>query len=444
MEPEDIRRNYDLVKQVRSVSWVLNMRPPPSLDGLPATEGLDCLIMVLRRIYSLVLISGDCLADLNRFRKSEADNPILAFSWLTLGEPEGAEACARAVEVKRALIEAIPGSTGSFANLWKSAQMNQTLWQKKLFHLYGSKYVLPSRPTDLVTQTEWDREEIADASIIQLNRTQEPYRTLQQAVDDCFGLGDYRTLYTPYHPRIIRVLYTPGMDHRLPFQALREFFLPRGEVSTVNGRVMYKTVSRVRYALIAVVRMRSSPQEPDSVRTYAICGANIMAECEPSYTPGSWLIEEPCPHNFALFFCLAESEPLIPEYPELGKAATMVDLEMELAIEDDMGRGLERLDLEASTQWAPRLKGPGAEPVPLNPRRLHPPTAEPPSSSSNVQHHSGGEGNSFGRENERQDSPPRARQTRGARDRERRRSRSPWDEIKSPRRRTRSHGYRKE
>ncbi|EEU41339.1 uncharacterized protein NECHADRAFT_83308 [Fusarium vanettenii 77-13-4] len=353
MDTEDIRKHYDLVTQSEKVSWVLETRLPTSLDDV-STEGLDCLIVVLRRIFSAVMISEDCLANLSGFKQSETENPILAFSWLMLGEPEGNEARAQALKAKRALIEAVPDALGSFENLWRSAMMNRTLWQKKLFHLFGPKYHMP--PGEPIKCNEWNRDEIAGASIVQLNRVVDPQRTLQEAIDNCFGFDDENTLFIPYRPRIIRVVYTPGTDERLPFQALREFFLPQGDVKDVDGNLRYVQDSPPeRYALIAVVRMRSESRESDYVRTYAVCGANTAARNEhESYTPGSWLIEEPSSHNFVLFFCLAEDEVLIPEYPELAKAGFMVPSELESLIEEDLARSLQGLDLTAmAAKFAP-------------------------------------------------------------------------------------------
>ncbi|KAJ4186017.1 hypothetical protein NW767_012756 [Fusarium falciforme] len=367
MESEDLRKKHDLVTQARSVTWILNLRLPPVPDGLPPTSGLECLVVVTCRIYSAALIADDCLANLNGFKKSEAQNPILAFSWLMFGEPKGAEACARAVKVKCALLEAIPESKASFEALWTSDMMNQTC------------------RADFVKPIEWTRQEVAEASIIRLDRAANSQLTLQEAVDNCFGIEN-NTLLVPYRPRVIRVYYTPGMRDRLPFQALREFFLPQGSVRTVDGRVRYiQDELPMRYALIAVVRMRSGPHEGDNVRTYRACGANIAAQCEPrSYTPGTWLIKEPSPHNFALFFCLAGNELLISEYPELQKPARMIDPEEELAVEEELACALQRIDLEATTGWAPRFKDPGTEPLPSDPSRSESRAPGHPSSSSSL------------------------------------------------------------
>ncbi|KAJ4163112.1 hypothetical protein NW754_014535 [Fusarium falciforme] len=315
MESEDLRKKHDLVTQA-----------------------------------SAALIADDCLANLNGFKKSEAQNPILAFSWLMFGEPKGAEACARAVKVKCALLEAIPESKASFEALWTSDMMNQTC------------------RADFVKPIEWTRQEAAEASIIRLDRAANSQLTLQEAVDNCFGIEN-NTLLVPYRPR-----------------ALREFFLPQGSVRTVDGRVRYiQDELPMRYALIAVVRMRSGPHEGDNVRTYRACGANIAAQCEPrSYTPGTWLIKEPSPHNFALFFCLAGNELLISEYPELQKPARMIDPEEELAVEEELACALQRIDLEATTGWAPRFKDPGTEPLPSDPSRSESRAPGHPSSSSSL------------------------------------------------------------
>ncbi|KAL2681372.1 hypothetical protein Neosp_008983 [[Neocosmospora] mangrovei] len=381
MGTEDIREHYDLVAQSEKVSWVLETRLPTRLDDV-STEGLDCLIVVLRRIFSAVMISDDCLANLPEFKQSETENPILAFSWLMLGEPEGNEARAQALKAKRALIEAVPDALGSFETLWRSAMMNRTLWQKKPFHLFGPKFHTP--PGEPIKCNEWNRDEIANASIVQLNRVVDPQCTLQEAVDSCFGFDDENTLFIPYRPRIIRVVYTPGTDERLPFQALREFFLPQGDVKDVDGNLRYfQNLPPERYALISVVRMRSEIRESDYVRTYAVCGANTAAGNEnDSYTPGSWLIEEPSSHDFVLFFCLAEDEVLIPEYPELTKAGFMVPSELESLIEEDLARSLQGLDLAAmAAKFAPPECRKTEPPPPCTPR---PASRSPEPSSSTL------------------------------------------------------------
>ncbi|KAJ4307780.1 hypothetical protein N0V84_012502 [Fusarium piperis] len=99
------------------------------------------------------------------------------------------------------------------------------------------------------------------------------------------------------------------------------------------------------------------------------------------YTPGNWLIEEPSSHSFALFFCLAEDELLIPEYPELSKAAARVPLEVKSVIEEDLARSLQGLDLtaEAAKFAPPQCKR--TEPLPSDAPRPQPRPTDPSPSS---------------------------------------------------------------
>ncbi|KAJ3547667.1 hypothetical protein NM208_g1389 [Fusarium decemcellulare] len=176
-----------------------------------------------------------------------------------------------------------------------------------------------------------------DTSTIDLNLQVIPDSTLQQAVDRVAGFRIDNAVYTTSTPHIIRVQYTTGVTC-LDFQALRQFYLFPVEISAGQdgdkGRSLH--TRQVRYALVAVVRLRSHRENQDSVRTYDPCGFGIFPDCEPlEYTPGDWSIET-SGHSFMLFFSRADDEQLDPEWPELSGPPSRLDPGLEQLLEDTL------------------------------------------------------------------------------------------------------------
>ncbi|KAF4975985.1 hypothetical protein FZEAL_7292 [Fusarium zealandicum] len=342
MELQDIRACYDIVDQEAAVHWHLQMRPPPSTSLGPCT-GLGCLTFVLRNIYSHAMLGPQFLAQTAWFKNSESQNPLLAFAWLMFEEPRHGdeEAATRATETRAKLFKTLPMARDTFRDLCTSKLMNDTFWSLEPFRLFQDKVILSDDPGVPAKTVAWDPDEMVERSLIRLNLKEQPQNTLQDAVEGRFGIVDGCVTNFPDLPIIVRVLYEPGTStNRLGFQALREFHLPQGDwLEDEQGFSWAHDTHRFRYALMAVVRMRHAPGEHDTVRIYKAHGQNIAPEIEPeAYTPGSWLLDEPSPHSFMLFYMFADTLVLDRDFPELSPPAVVLDQADAEAVNDTLNQ----------------------------------------------------------------------------------------------------------
>ncbi|KAF4995690.1 hypothetical protein FDECE_12719 [Fusarium decemcellulare] len=280
---DDIRTHYSITEDAAAVSWILAMRPPttPCADICPITTGMDCLLVVIQHIYSLYMTGKDGLAHQDWFKEAESRNPILHFAWRVFGDLGLKDE--EASKDKAQFLDQVSFSKERFLAICSSDLMNTTFWSQTPFRLFQTKLSLSQEPDATPPQ-----EMSPDTSIIHLDLRALPDSTLQQAVDRVAGFRINNAVYTTSTPHIIRVQYTTGVT-RLDFQALRQFYLfqiVRSEGQDGDkGRSLH--TRQVRYALVAVVRLRSRREEEDSVRTYDPCGFGIFPDCEPlAYTPG--------------------------------------------------------------------------------------------------------------------------------------------------------------
>ncbi|KAF4472479.1 hypothetical protein FALBO_604 [Fusarium albosuccineum] len=349
MNTDDIRQHYHLIHDAGTISWILKMRQPPPVS-IENITGLDCLLVVLRRIYCEYMLGSDGIAQKQWFKDAEARNPLLRHAWLMNGEPVSKvqherEAISDALErSKKNLVKELQkfqDPNASFLDMCTGTLMNATLWGYEPFHLLDKRIIMPKDDNDEFNQVDWAIDEVAEWSIIELNLQENPDQTLHGAVEECFGCdNEDGILYVPSQPTIVRVLYTPGAERCLGLHDLRHFTLPQGEYFKVGddqNKYMEDT-HRLEYCLIAVVRLRSSPEENDNVRTYETNGANIAAESEPRLiTPGDWSIGSSA-HTFMLFFSQTDEVP-DEDWPEISGPEQILDFEREQLFEDVLAKG---------------------------------------------------------------------------------------------------------
>ncbi|KAF4462517.1 hypothetical protein FALBO_10660 [Fusarium albosuccineum] len=343
---DDIRTHYSITDDAAAVSWILTMRPPttPCADICPVTTGMDCLLVVLGHIYSLAMTGKDGLAHQDWFKEAESRNAILRFAWRVFGdfglEHEDAS------KDKAKFLDQISFSKDSFLSICSSDFMNTTFWSQTPFLLFQTKFSLSQEPDARPPQ-----EMSPATSIIDLNLRVLPDATLQQAVDRVAGFRIENAVYTTSTPHIIRVQYTPGVT-RLNFQALRQFYLFPVEISAGQGGDKGRSLHtrQVRYALVAVVRLRFHREEEDSVRTYDPCGFGIFPDCEPL--------------DFMLFFSRADDKQLDPEWPELSGPPPRLDPGLEQLLEDTLSdaAGLPRTQIPDKRTMFPVSPAPPAGP----------------------------------------------------------------------------------
>ncbi|KAM0542121.1 hypothetical protein ACHAPJ_012946 [Fusarium lateritium] len=227
--------------------------------------GLECMVVVLRRIFKHILTTPNALSVNNWMNTAEENNPILRHAWHLFGDSKEELTEARALAYA-GLIEAfgdhMEPSEIFFEQLCWSSLMNETFWSQVEFSLFRPPVFLDT--WEMVEQTP---DEATDANMLEFDRSDHPEATLQDFVSSKFGVIN-QILYRPREPIVIRLLYrTSGLGgHR--FDSLRQFFVP-----VIPGEDDRKSQSH--YSVIAVVKMRMTTTSPDSVRTYPVEGSTV-------------------------------------------------------------------------------------------------------------------------------------------------------------------------
>ncbi|KAJ3461203.1 hypothetical protein MRS44_009756 [Fusarium solani] len=326
---DDIRKRFPISSYSdERAAIALETRPPLRLTG-GGNSGLDCLIIVLRRIYSHSMLGPNGLATKEWFSPAESENPILAHAWHMFGK--GKEEKERALEAKVVLIRSLQdmGMIGmeSFCELDRSTLMARTFWGQDEMVLFSPRFDV--RTLELLPCT---KQEKGEKSLVKVYH-QIGVQTLQGRFEELFGdytEGDQCIMSLPARPEIIRVEYRPAEDpnDRPPFHSFRLVDFPAWTFHDTNDDPYFAMAGRVPYTLIAVVRHRDEPTGKDSVRTYSANGANIVPEYEPrEYTPGKWSLEDAEPHTYTLFYGRSHPNMLpLPPLPELDNRVVNFDL----------------------------------------------------------------------------------------------------------------------
>ncbi|KAF4992940.1 hypothetical protein FDECE_13555 [Fusarium decemcellulare] len=345
MESQDIRRHYDITTEMAAPSHILQLRPPPASSPGPTT-GLDCLVVVLRRIYAYLAVGSKGVSHEIWFKEAESDNPILSYAWLMFGNPRDDGARRRIAQAKSALIAALPRASPdapqdvSFQELCTSDLMNKSLWCERLFHMFHPDILIAPTSETLVQQEPCTGHELVVRSMLHLNLQQIPGLTLQALVDMSYGKLPGDVLRAPKRPAIIRILYTPGEHVRLPFNQLWRFVLYQGKFLDVTDQLAYKPhVVKACYTLCAIVRLRRVDSERDIVRTYSSNGAPIVPEYEtPCMGPSDWSVEDSTLHSFMLFYMLNYNEETSLEHSRLDNPEAVFDIYFERSMEESLGQ----------------------------------------------------------------------------------------------------------
>ncbi|KAL2681361.1 hypothetical protein Neosp_008972 [[Neocosmospora] mangrovei] len=334
MDSDDIRKRFPMSDHNDDIAAVILETRPPFCSTRDKHSGLDCLITVLRRIYSDSFLGPNGLAQREWLAEAESENPILTHAWHMFGQ--GEEDVQKATEARSSLLKSLQemDMTGeeSFSDLDRSPLMAKTFWGQSELVLFHPRFDYATG--ELFSYTTQQKGE---QSLVKAQRHVDGL-TVQGLIDETFGVrlnGDTHLVLRPARPEILRVEYHPAQDptDRPPFHSFRLIELPDWTYRQEDGEQFFDTNGRVPYTLIAVVQHRDEPTGSDSVRTYAANGANIVPEYEPnSYTPGNWSIEDSKPHTYTLFYGRSDLTmlPLEP-FPELDRR--VVDLEFWRCVE---------------------------------------------------------------------------------------------------------------
>ncbi|KAM0246506.1 hypothetical protein ACHAP5_004628 [Fusarium lateritium] len=276
--------------------------------------GLDCLIVVLRRIYSHCMLGDESVASPQWMMTAEQSNPILSHAWHKFGQtPEEME---EGFEERKQVFDKLRDQdlhpSSPFENLCHSEMMNCTFWAQDALRLVDHLYEMKTGE-----EAEVQPDEIARMSLLELDHVKYPDMTLEDAVNKAFGVIDLQepVLARPTHPWVIRVHYHSHAEEerRLRLKDLRYLQLPVWEQDMTRPEVCcFEEVGMTTYNLMAIVRLRDTAHPNDFVRTYSSHGFNIIPEYEPSaFMEKGWRLTDPSA-RYMLFYERVDGE-LTPE-----------------------------------------------------------------------------------------------------------------------------------
>ncbi|RYP56172.1 hypothetical protein DL769_009956 [Monosporascus sp. CRB-8-3] len=297
--------------------------------------GIDVLTCVVRHLYrhfpAVATGDRDCTDEEHSqfIADEEARNPLLRLAWSDL---RTTRACVRAqndvrTEIARRFLEVGGIASLSFKDLVESKLMVSTLFARNRSILFEN--VVLSQPID-ADDDNWDAQEtrttperwweLAKASLI----TWSGDGDLGDVVSDRFGAFDAPGVGRRYYwqgnrnAAVIRVLYTAPLEFPKRFADLRSFIMNaktlRFTGSHMNrGEPAPPAEARVRYALIAVVRLRQGARERDLLRRYTDDGRHLVEDQSWRFARDDWRLGEPGRQYYLFYTPADEQSRSLPE-----------------------------------------------------------------------------------------------------------------------------------
>ncbi|KAH7310867.1 hypothetical protein B0I35DRAFT_79459 [Stachybotrys elegans] len=271
-------RDVRTAMQKRAAMIMLRSTLP---QGTPARlvgdnpSGLDCLIILMRRLFAEVITTPDGFAWLTQL----SADPVIAYALTDFTEPQ-AEA-QRSLDKRQALDRIATGY--SFRGLAESAFMRSTIWTQPVFQQPLDNYGL---------LRDWAPGEEAAVGAIAWTAG-----TLQETIDALFGwrvINGRREFWRSSCPIFMRVCYTASKDRPLPLSQVRHFSVP-----------LFRDAAPTQYYhLIAMVKIGDT----DMVRTFHTGGLEMETTSNPSVS-SSWSIHDPIDAQYYLVFVAFHLEP---------------------------------------------------------------------------------------------------------------------------------------
>ncbi|KAI1778706.1 hypothetical protein F4818DRAFT_438856 [Hypoxylon cercidicola] len=169
---------------------------------------------------------------------------------------------------------------GSFFELVEGNKLISHLWSRRDFLLFNPRVI--SRDPDKRLWVEngppKSREEVATHSLVEYDGT----RPIEDDINQLFGSRlsptGHQCLRLPMMPTILRVLYKPAETASVRFDKLQQFYIYALDIEPQDGMIPRYALGGTghAYVLIATVRLRAKPDEPDFVRTYDQFGRYLV------------------------------------------------------------------------------------------------------------------------------------------------------------------------
>lgn len=256
-------------------------------------SGVDCLLVVLRRLYSHLLNPEDWKKMLTR---QEPDSFWLRYSWTRFGG--GKESTTAHARNKKAIVRSLdvpPPITSDvpFRILAsKSIQLNQYIWGTPMCSLYAP-LIKNSRSADWKVLWEEDEQRyinlMSKHSTIEWSGPGPKYPSLNMYIESLFFVKETRAdeeiMFLPNDcGRFVRVLYDGSVRQgHGDLEIEQRIKVPTSWTQWDDGWNRFKqrpepgtckiSQSHSRnFSLVAVVDLRGKPDHHDRVRTYALDG----------------------------------------------------------------------------------------------------------------------------------------------------------------------------
>ncbi|KAG5747472.1 hypothetical protein H9Q70_009862 [Fusarium xylarioides] len=316
----DLRDMLDVSENGISIQRKLQLYFPPgeqhdSGQNDLDTRGLDCLIVLIRHIYSYLL---PLYSDKEERKDAERRNPLLAMAWVHIDSDQKRVWAAGKQSILKLLnSHCAREPQTSFLSLVNSPLMKETFWHDDEHILYRACLIMPDgAPWENVDLGENPIDAMANMSTVVVDRMQKPTRSFQKLMETPFKLTKTRTskrLRLCAEPAVIRVHYKTSKDlEPFPFTKLKEFYLPIQRIDRMDSSEPLPEPKECVYSLIALVSLQEQ-----RIRTYKFLGGEI-SQCSYTGRGRRWSLEDKIDGEFMLFYLRAGSVAYDHEIPEIA------------------------------------------------------------------------------------------------------------------------------
>ncbi|EFZ02122.1 hypothetical protein X797_008593 [Metarhizium robertsii] len=337
----DVREDHANESHDQLRDKVLTFWPNGKHDLGASTSGINCLIVLLKRIYVSMNEPIWNKHD-ESVKKMEADNPFMAHAWLLLGlslNTIGVALDNLIVQVWGKKLDNVAPEDLHFKNLVSHARMQTTLWSMPQFnlmleHLWWQQDTRRWRrlqhkatPTEVKDYfAKWHPTPTPDS--VRLDAF--PGMSLDVEVNKLFGefsVGEFTVLVRPDAPSFFYATFTVkdvGQE-KLDFNAFRRFTLEVGKSVDVDGVMRWQRTGRpgqMPYNLMAIVKYRDTADGSDLIRVYDDFGNNSIPVGKlPDYASPEWrMADMKNGDTFLALFVYSRMPPKSrPPFPEVYK-----------------------------------------------------------------------------------------------------------------------------
>ncbi|KAF5547751.1 hypothetical protein FMEXI_5077 [Fusarium mexicanum] len=290
----EIRKDMRLDESVyvRDVVRLLRRQFPPPTEARDVgyqTQHLDCLIVLLRYINSHM--TPHYLPILEEHRAQEAQNPILALSWMDIN-PDAKPAW---IEAKRNILSALgpmgdDESNPSFGDLLHSDIMMKTFWSRQEFKLMRGIMIKPAGGSWDMPADNPDLEK----NFLYVARSPLPELSFQDRISRFFQLSrrladDSQFIRLCARPNILRVTYERQSGFQpYPLSTMKNIKIPIADVKN-SKPTKERDHDVVVYTLLAVVSHKDA-----MIRLYQPMAPQVLFNTtHPVIDSKRWSLEDP-------------------------------------------------------------------------------------------------------------------------------------------------------